>query len=76
MQVPLNFSAAPSVVAFCVRMTMQEMKMKAETTCMVAGPLCAVMYPTFSELGRVNLSAAQTLRAASIKRKVSADIRI
>ncbi|PKU32465.1 programmed cell death protein 10 [Limosa lapponica baueri] len=48
-------------------MTMEEMKNEAETTSMVSMPLYAVMYPVFNELERVNLSAAQTLRAAFIK---------
>ncbi|KAJ8256804.1 hypothetical protein COCON_G00189560 [Conger conger] len=48
-------------------MTMEEMKNEAETTSMVSMTLYAVMYPVFSELERVNLSAAQTLRAAFIK---------
>ena len=46
---------------------MEEMKNEAETTSMVSLPLYAVMYPVFIELERVNLSAAQTLRAAFIK---------
>uniref|UniRef100_A0A4W5PD47 Programmed cell death 10 n=1 Tax=Hucho hucho TaxID=62062 RepID=A0A4W5PD47_9TELE len=48
-------------------MTMEEMKNDAETTSMVSMTLYAVMYPVFHELERVNLSAAQTLRAAFIK---------
>uniref|UniRef100_A0A4W3KGB2 Programmed cell death 10a n=1 Tax=Callorhinchus milii TaxID=7868 RepID=A0A4W3KGB2_CALMI len=48
-------------------MTMEEMRNEAETTSMVSMPLYAVMYPVFHELERVNLSAAQTLRAAFIK---------
>ncbi|RXM28753.1 WD repeat-containing protein 49 [Acipenser ruthenus] len=48
-------------------MTMEELKNEAETTSMVSMPLYAVMYPVFNELERVNLSAAQTLRAAFIK---------
>ncbi|KAH0624130.1 hypothetical protein JD844_007548 [Phrynosoma platyrhinos] len=50
-----------------MRMTMEEMKNEAETTSMVSMPLYAVMYPVFNELERINLSAAQTLRAAFIK---------
>uniref|UniRef100_A0A2K5KBQ2 Programmed cell death protein 10 dimerisation domain-containing protein n=1 Tax=Colobus angolensis palliatus TaxID=336983 RepID=A0A2K5KBQ2_COLAP len=50
-----------------MRRTMEEMKNEAETTSMVSMPLYAVMYPVFNELERVNLSAAQTLRAAVIK---------
>ncbi|XP_048120244.1 programmed cell death protein 10-A-like isoform X1 [Alosa alosa] len=48
-------------------MTMEEMKNEADNTSMVSMTLYAVMYPVFSELERVNLSAAQTLRAAFIK---------
>ncbi|KAG5847776.1 hypothetical protein ANANG_G00129800 [Anguilla anguilla] len=48
-------------------MTMEEMKNEAETNSMVSMTLYAVMYPVFNELERVNLSAAQTLRAAFIK---------
>uniref|UniRef100_A0A8C6PC63 Programmed cell death 10b n=1 Tax=Nothobranchius furzeri TaxID=105023 RepID=A0A8C6PC63_NOTFU len=45
-------------------MTMEEMKNEAETNSMVSMTLYAVMYPVFKELERINLSAAQTLRAA------------
>uniref|UniRef100_A0A8B9KKH4 Programmed cell death 10a n=1 Tax=Astyanax mexicanus TaxID=7994 RepID=A0A8B9KKH4_ASTMX len=48
-------------------MTMEEIKNEAETASMVSMTLYAVMYPVFNELERVNLSAAQTLRAAFIK---------
>ncbi|KAK1785173.1 hypothetical protein P4O66_018590 [Electrophorus voltai] len=49
-------------------MTMEEIKGdEAETASMVSMTLYAVMYPVFSELERVNLSATQTLRAAFIK---------
>uniref|UniRef100_A0A672PMT8 Programmed cell death protein 10-A n=1 Tax=Sinocyclocheilus grahami TaxID=75366 RepID=A0A672PMT8_SINGR len=48
-------------------MTMEEMKNEADATSMVSMTLYAVMYPVFNELERVNLSAAQTLRAAFIK---------
>ncbi|KTF84580.1 hypothetical protein cypCar_00028837, partial [Cyprinus carpio] len=48
-------------------MTMEEMKNEADTTSMVSMTLYSVMYPVFNELERVNLSAAQTLRAAFIK---------
>uniref|UniRef100_A0A3B3QTV0 Programmed cell death 10a n=1 Tax=Paramormyrops kingsleyae TaxID=1676925 RepID=A0A3B3QTV0_9TELE len=48
-------------------MTMEEMKNEADVTSMVSMTLYAVMYPVFNELERVNLSAAQTLRAAFIK---------
>ncbi|ELW69419.1 Programmed cell death protein 10 [Tupaia chinensis] len=77
---PARHSAAPhsslpdaalqelaSPVGFWMRMTMEEMKNKAETTSMVSMFLYAVTYPVFNELERVNLSAAQTLRAAFIK---------
>ncbi|XP_069474593.1 programmed cell death protein 10 isoform X1 [Ambystoma mexicanum] len=50
-----------------MRMTMEEIKNEAETTSMVSMPLYAVMYPVFKELQGINLSAAQTLRAAFIK---------
>ncbi|KAG3282851.1 PDCD10-like [Ictidomys tridecemlineatus] len=50
-----------------MRMTMEEMKNETETTSMVSMHLYTVMYPVFNELERVNLSAAQTLRAAFIK---------
>ncbi|XFG03227.1 hypothetical protein AB1E19_006851 [Capra hircus] len=50
-----------------MRMTMKEMKNEAETTSMVSMPLYAVMYPVINELERVNLSAAQTLKAVFIK---------
>ncbi|KAJ1059252.1 hypothetical protein K5549_008053 [Capra hircus] len=52
-----------------MRMTMKEMKNEAETTSMVSMPLYAVMYPVINELERVNLSAAQTLKAVFIKAK-------
>ncbi|KAM6945962.1 programmed cell death protein 10-A [Aplochiton taeniatus] len=48
-------------------MTMEDMKNEADTTTMVSMTLYAVMYPVFNELERVNLSAAQTLRAAFVK---------
>uniref|UniRef100_A0A9J8DAN6 Programmed cell death 10b n=1 Tax=Cyprinus carpio carpio TaxID=630221 RepID=A0A9J8DAN6_CYPCA len=48
-------------------MTMEEMKNEAETNSIVSMTLYAVMYPVFNELERINLSAAQTLRAAFIK---------
>ncbi|KAL7879323.1 hypothetical protein SRHO_G00015770 [Serrasalmus rhombeus] len=50
-----------------LRMTMEEMKNEAETSSLVSMTLYAVMYPVFNELERINLSAAQTLRAAFIK---------
>lgn len=48
-------------------MTMEDMKNEADPTTMVSMTLYAVMYPVFNELERVNLSAAQTLRAAFVK---------
>ncbi|XP_055768085.1 programmed cell death protein 10-like isoform X1 [Salvelinus fontinalis] len=54
-------------VGLWTRMTMEEMKNEAEMTSMVSMTLYTVMYPVFHELERVNLSAAQTLRAAFIK---------
>ncbi|XP_031648479.1 programmed cell death protein 10-B isoform X2 [Oncorhynchus kisutch] len=48
-------------------MTMEEMRIETETNSMVSMTLYAVMYPVFNELERINLSAAQTLRAAFIK---------
>jgi len=46
---------------------MEEMKNEADNNSMVSMTLYTVMYPVFSELERVDLSAAQTLRAAFIK---------
>ncbi|KAL2096497.1 hypothetical protein ACEWY4_008645 [Coilia grayii] len=48
-------------------MTMEEIRNEADNTSMVSMTLYAVMYPVFSELERVDLSAAQTLRAAFVK---------
>ncbi|XP_071377746.1 programmed cell death protein 10-like isoform X1 [Centroberyx affinis] len=48
-------------------MTMEDMKNEADTTSMVSMALYTVMYPVFNQLEKVNLSAAQTLRAAFIK---------
>uniref|UniRef100_A0A667Z3H5 Programmed cell death 10a n=1 Tax=Myripristis murdjan TaxID=586833 RepID=A0A667Z3H5_9TELE len=48
-------------------MTMEDMKNEADTTAMVSMALYTVMYPVFNQLEKVNLSAAQTLRAAFIK---------
>uniref|UniRef100_A0A6Q2ZDU7 Programmed cell death protein 10 dimerisation domain-containing protein n=1 Tax=Esox lucius TaxID=8010 RepID=A0A6Q2ZDU7_ESOLU len=48
-------------------MTMEEMRIETETNSMVSMTLYAVMYPVFNELERINLSAAQTLRAAFVK---------
>ncbi|KAM3875462.1 programmed cell death protein 10-A [Diretmus argenteus] len=48
-------------------MTMEDMKNEAYTTSMVSMALYTVMYPVFNQLEKVNLSAAQTLRAAFIK---------
>lgn len=46
---------------------MEEIRNEADNTSMVSMTLYAVMYPVFSELERVDLSAAQTLRAAFVK---------
>ncbi|XP_070827285.1 programmed cell death protein 10-A [Chaetodon auriga] len=48
-------------------MTMEDMKNEADTASTVCMALYSVMYPVFTELEKVNLSAAQTLRAAFIK---------
>ncbi|KAJ3591315.1 hypothetical protein NHX12_009261 [Muraenolepis orangiensis] len=48
-------------------MTMEDMKNEVDTTSMVPMALYTVMYPVFNQLDKVNLSAAQTLRAAFIK---------
>ncbi|XP_023258744.1 programmed cell death protein 10-like isoform X2 [Seriola lalandi dorsalis] len=48
-------------------MTMDDMKNEADTTSLVSMALYTVMYPVFNQLEQVNLSAAQTLRAAFIK---------
>ncbi|XP_046891385.1 programmed cell death protein 10-A isoform X1 [Hypomesus transpacificus] len=56
-----------TLVSCLTRMTMEEMKNEAEMTSIVSMTLYAVMFPVFNELERVNLSAAQTLRAAFIK---------
>uniref|UniRef100_A0A3B4UFG4 Programmed cell death 10a n=3 Tax=Seriola TaxID=8160 RepID=A0A3B4UFG4_SERDU len=50
-----------------MRMTMDDMKNEADTTSLVSMALYTVMYPVFNQLEQVNLSAAQTLRAAFIK---------
>uniref|UniRef100_A0A8B9L6R2 Programmed cell death 10b n=3 Tax=Astyanax mexicanus TaxID=7994 RepID=A0A8B9L6R2_ASTMX len=69
----LSCSSPPPVCSFLplvghpLRMTMEEIKNEAETSSMVSMTLYAVMYPVFNELERINLSAAQTLRAAFIK---------
>ncbi|XP_073347585.1 programmed cell death protein 10-A [Pagrus major] len=48
-------------------MTMEDMKNEADTASIVSMALYNVMYPVFNQLEKVNLSAAQTLRAAFIK---------
>ncbi|KAM7413364.1 hypothetical protein PAMA_020653 [Pampus argenteus] len=48
-------------------MTMEEMKNEADTSSRVSMALYTVMYPVFNQLEEVDLSAAQTLRAAFIK---------
>ncbi|TDH15044.1 hypothetical protein EPR50_G00027200 [Perca flavescens] len=48
-------------------MTMEDMKNEADTASIVSMALYTVMYPVFNQLEKVNLSAAQTLRAAIIK---------
>uniref|UniRef100_A0A8C9ZW52 Programmed cell death 10a n=1 Tax=Sander lucioperca TaxID=283035 RepID=A0A8C9ZW52_SANLU len=50
-----------------MRMTMEDMKNEADTASIVSMALYTVMYPVFNQLEKVNLSAAQTLRAAIIK---------
>uniref|UniRef100_A0A4W6E5H7 Programmed cell death 10a n=1 Tax=Lates calcarifer TaxID=8187 RepID=A0A4W6E5H7_LATCA len=50
-----------------MRMTMDHTKNEADTTSIVSMALYSVMYPVFNQLEQVNLSAAQTLRAAFIK---------
>ncbi|KAL1257152.1 hypothetical protein QQF64_012697 [Cirrhinus molitorella] len=65
---PPGVNDAPPIPSRALtRMTMEEMKNEADATSMVSMTLYAVMYPVFNELERVNLSAAQTLRAAFIK---------
>lgn len=48
-------------------MTMEDMKNEADTASIVSMALYNVMFPVFNQLERVDLSAAQTLRAAFIK---------
>ncbi|XP_068440904.1 programmed cell death protein 10-A [Clinocottus analis] len=48
-------------------MTMEDMKNEADAAAIVSMALYTVMYPVFNQLEKVNLSAAQTLRAAIIK---------
>lgn len=48
-------------------MIMEDMKNEADTASIVSMTLYTVMYPVFNQLEKVNLSAAQTLRAAIIK---------
>lgn len=45
-------------------MTMEDMKNEADSASIVSMALYNVMYPVFNQLEKVNLSAAQTLRAA------------
>lgn len=46
---------------------MDDMKNEADAASIVSMALYTVMYPVFNQLEKVNLSAAQTLRAAIIK---------
>ncbi|KAK9520681.1 hypothetical protein VZT92_020552 [Zoarces viviparus] len=48
-------------------MPMEDMKNEADAASVVSMALYTVMYPVFNQLEKVNLSAAQTLRAAVIK---------
>ncbi|XP_028275509.1 programmed cell death protein 10-A isoform X1 [Parambassis ranga] len=48
-------------------MTTEDMKNEADATSVVSMALYSVMYPVLNQLETVNLSAAQTLRAAFIK---------
>lgn len=48
-------------------MTMEDMKNEADAASIVSMTLYTVMYPVFNQLEKVNLSAAQTLRAAVTK---------
>ncbi|XP_059187955.1 programmed cell death protein 10-like [Centropristis striata] len=48
-------------------MTMEDMKNEADTASVVSMALYTVMFPVFNQLEKVDLSAAQTLRAAVIK---------
>ncbi|XP_029301938.1 programmed cell death protein 10-A [Cottoperca gobio] len=48
-------------------MIMEDMKNEADSASVVSMAVYTVMYPVFSQLEKVNLSAAQTLRAAIIK---------
>lgn len=48
-------------------MTTEDMKNEADTASIVSMALYNVMYPVFNQLEKVNLSAAQTLRAAFVK---------
>ncbi|XP_074535642.1 programmed cell death protein 10-A [Halichoeres trimaculatus] len=48
-------------------MTMEDTKNEADTASTVSMALYSVMYPVFDQLESINLSAAQTLRAAFIK---------
>ncbi|XP_053278680.1 programmed cell death protein 10 isoform X2 [Pleuronectes platessa] len=49
------------------RMTMDHMKNEADVSSVDSMALYTVMYPVFNQLEQVNLSAAQTLRAAFMK---------
>ncbi|CAN9511487.1 unnamed protein product [Ophioblennius macclurei] len=48
-------------------MTMEDMKNEADAASVVSMALYSIMHPVFNELEKVNLSAAQTLRAAFVK---------
>ncbi|KAM6987350.1 programmed cell death protein 10-A [Tautogolabrus adspersus] len=48
-------------------MTMEDTRNEADTASTVSMALYSVMYPVFDQLESINLSAAQTLRAAFIK---------
>ncbi|XP_054452913.1 programmed cell death protein 10-A [Anoplopoma fimbria] len=48
-------------------MTTEDMKNEADAASIVSMALYTVMFPVFNQLEKVNLSAAQTLRAAVIK---------
>ncbi|KAF3848014.1 hypothetical protein F7725_021120 [Dissostichus mawsoni] len=49
------------------RMIMEDMKNEADAASIVSMAVYTVMFPVFNQLEKVNLSAAQTLRAAIIK---------
>ncbi|XP_042342629.1 programmed cell death protein 10-A [Plectropomus leopardus] len=48
-------------------MSMEDMKIEADTASIVSMALYSVMFPVFNQLEKVNSSAAQTLREAVIK---------